>query len=62
VVEINKLEEMRQEAINQIRDKKYHEKYINNNPTLLAIAFNNKEIACKFNNVFEGCLLEVFYI
>jgi hypothetical protein len=37
------------EAINQIRDKKYYEKYISNDVTLLAIAFGkNKKITCKF--------------
>jgi Holliday junction resolvase-like predicted endonuclease len=42
-------EEMIKEALEQIRDKKYYEKYIGNEVSLLGIAFgDNKEIACKF--------------
>jgi hypothetical protein len=45
----NKLEEMLIEAILQIRNNNYYEKYSNNNPTLLAIVFSeNKHIACRF--------------
>jgi Holliday junction resolvase-like predicted endonuclease len=48
----NKIEEKLKEAMLQIRDKKYYEKYINNTPTLLAIVFSeNKEIGCKFENL-----------
>jgi hypothetical protein len=45
---------MLNEAMDQIRNNKYYEKYVNNNITsnnitLLAIAFNdNKDISCKF--------------
>jgi hypothetical protein len=48
----NKLEEKLKEAMNQIRNNRYYEKYINNNPILLAIVFSeNKDIACRFENV-----------
>ncbi|MDR2066257.1 MAG: PD-(D/E)XK nuclease domain-containing protein, partial [Endomicrobium sp.] len=47
----NKLEEMLKEAMEQIRENKYYEKYISSNPTLLAIAFSeNKDIGCRFEN------------
>jgi Holliday junction resolvase-like predicted endonuclease len=47
----NKLEEKLKEALRQIKDTKYYEKYSNNNPTHLGIVFGeNKEIACKFDN------------
>jgi hypothetical protein len=40
------------EAIGQIRDRKYYEKYARKEVSLLAIAFGeNKEIRCKFENV-----------
>jgi hypothetical protein len=40
------------EAMKQIKDNKYYEKYISSNPTLLGIVFSgNKEIACKFESV-----------
>jgi Holliday junction resolvase-like predicted endonuclease len=42
------IETLLKEAITQLRDKKYHEKYV----ALLAIAFNkDKEIGCKFESV-----------
>jgi Holliday junction resolvase-like predicted endonuclease len=48
----NKLEEKLKEALEQIKDTKYYEKYSNRNPTLLGIVFGeNKEIACKFDNI-----------
>ncbi|MDR1418550.1 MAG: ATP-binding protein, partial [Endomicrobium sp.] len=48
----NNHEEKLKEAIDQIREKNYYEKYINNNPTLLAIIFSeNKDIACRFENI-----------
>jgi hypothetical protein len=48
----NKPEEMLKEGMGQIREKKYYEKYINNNPILLGIVFSeNKDIACRFENV-----------
>jgi hypothetical protein len=38
-------------AIKQIRDRKYYEKYIGNDVSLLAIAFgDNKEIVYRFEN------------
>jgi hypothetical protein len=41
---------MLNEVIVQIRNTKYYEKYRNN--TLLSIVFSeNKEIACKFENI-----------
>jgi hypothetical protein len=40
------------EAIEQIRDKKYYEKYIGSDESLLAIVFNDKkEIGCKFQTL-----------
>jgi Holliday junction resolvase-like predicted endonuclease len=48
----NKLEKKLKEALTQIKDTKYYDKYSTNNPTLLGIAFGkNKEIACKFDNI-----------
>ncbi|MDR1523043.1 MAG: PD-(D/E)XK nuclease domain-containing protein, partial [Endomicrobium sp.] len=48
----NKPEEMLKEAMRQIRDNKYYQKYKNNNPTLLGIVFSeNKDIACRFEYV-----------
>ncbi|MDR3306591.1 MAG: PD-(D/E)XK nuclease domain-containing protein [Endomicrobium sp.] len=42
-------EEMIKEAIKQIKEKKYYEKYDRKEVSLLAIAFSNKkEIGCKF--------------
>ncbi|MDR0399215.1 MAG: ATP-binding protein [Endomicrobium sp.] len=42
-------EEMIEEALNQIRERKYYEKYAENDVSLLVIAFGDKkEIACKF--------------
>ncbi|MDR1243969.1 MAG: PD-(D/E)XK nuclease domain-containing protein, partial [Endomicrobium sp.] len=41
-----------EEAMGQIRERKYYEKYISSKPTLLGIVFSgNKEIACKFESV-----------
>jgi hypothetical protein len=38
--------------MNQIREKKYYEKYTNNNPILLAIVFSeNKDISCRFEDI-----------
>ncbi|MDR2616949.1 MAG: PD-(D/E)XK nuclease domain-containing protein [Endomicrobium sp.] len=46
------IETLLKEAITQLRDKKYHEKYASTDVTLLAIAFNkDKEIGCKFESV-----------
>jgi Holliday junction resolvase-like predicted endonuclease len=48
----NKLEEKLKEALRQIKDTKYYEKYSNRNPTHLGIVFGeNKDIACKFENI-----------
>jgi hypothetical protein len=45
-------EEMIKEALEQIRDKKYYEKYIGNEVSLLGIAFGkDKEIGCEFQGV-----------
>ena len=42
-------EDMIEEAMNQIRDKKYYEKYVSNKVSLLAVGFGDKkEIGCKF--------------
>ncbi|MDR1418551.1 MAG: ATP-binding protein, partial [Endomicrobium sp.] len=46
------IEVLLQEAISQIKDKKYYEKYIGNEVILLALTFGrNKEIGCKFKNL-----------
>jgi hypothetical protein len=43
---------MLKEAMRQIRDNKYYQKYKNKNPILLGIVFSeNKEIACRFENI-----------
>ncbi|MDR1243821.1 MAG: PD-(D/E)XK nuclease domain-containing protein, partial [Endomicrobium sp.] len=43
---------MLQEGMRQIRDKKYYEKYMGKEVSLLAVAFGkDKEIACKFESV-----------
>jgi Holliday junction resolvase-like predicted endonuclease len=48
----NKVEQLLEEAIKQIKDRKYYEKYTSNKVSLLAIAFgDNKEIACKFQKL-----------
>jgi Holliday junction resolvase-like predicted endonuclease len=48
----NKVEGKLKEAMVQIRGKKYYEKYIRSNPTLLGIVFSEKkEIRCKFESV-----------
>jgi Holliday junction resolvase-like predicted endonuclease len=40
------------EAIAQIRERKYYEKYMKDNPTLLGIVFNeNKKIKCRFETI-----------
>jgi Holliday junction resolvase-like predicted endonuclease len=45
----SKVEELLKEAMEQIKDRKYYEKYASSEVSLLAIAFgDNKEIACKF--------------
>jgi Holliday junction resolvase-like predicted endonuclease/phosphoserine phosphatase len=42
-------DKMIEDALAQIRDRKYYEKYISNDVSLLAIAFGDKkEIACRF--------------
>jgi hypothetical protein len=41
-----------EEAMGQIKEKKYYEKYIGNDVSLLAIAFGDKkEIACRFEKL-----------
>jgi predicted type IV restriction endonuclease len=48
----SKIESKVKEAMKQIKDNKYYEKYISSNPTLLGIVFSeNKDIACKFEVV-----------
>jgi Holliday junction resolvase-like predicted endonuclease len=48
----NKVEEKLKEAMEQIRNTRYYEKYISSNPTLLAIVFSeNKDITCRFENI-----------
>ena len=43
------IDKMIAEAMGQIKDRKYYEKYVGNDISLLAIAFGNKkEIACEF--------------
>jgi hypothetical protein len=45
---------MIKEALVQIRERKYYEKYIGNDVSLLAIAFGDKkEIACRFERLQE---------
>ena len=44
--------EMIEEALNQIKERKYYEKYEGNDVSLLGIAFGDKkEIGCKFMGV-----------
>jgi Holliday junction resolvase-like predicted endonuclease len=44
-----KVDEMLEEAMEQIHNRKYYEKYASKEVRLLAIAFgDNKDIACKF--------------
>jgi Holliday junction resolvase-like predicted endonuclease len=48
----NKLEKKLKEALSQIKETRYYEKYLSNNPTLLGIVFGkNKDIVCKFDNI-----------
>jgi hypothetical protein len=49
----NKVEEMLKEAMGQIRNNKYYEKYESKEDVpLLGVVFSeNKEIGCKFENI-----------
>jgi methylase of polypeptide subunit release factors len=48
----SKIEELLKEGMDQIKKKKYYEKYGGNEVSLLAIAFGeDKEIGCKFENI-----------
>jgi Holliday junction resolvase-like predicted endonuclease len=45
----NKIEELLKEGMEQIKEKKYYEKYGDREVSLLAVAFGEgKEIRCKF--------------
>jgi Holliday junction resolvase-like predicted endonuclease len=45
----SKLDQLLKEAMEQIHNRKYYEKYASSEVSLLAIAFgDNKDIACKF--------------
>jgi Holliday junction resolvase-like predicted endonuclease len=45
----NKIEELLKEGMEQIKEKKYYEKYGDREVSLLAVAFGeDKEIGCKF--------------
>jgi ribosomal protein S13 len=47
----SKVEQLLKEAMEQIKDKKYYEKYVSSDVSLLAVAFGNKkEIACKWHS------------
>jgi Holliday junction resolvase-like predicted endonuclease len=47
-----KIEGLLKEAMEQIKEKKYYEKYRDKEVSLLAVAFGeNKEIGCKFENI-----------
>jgi hypothetical protein len=46
------IEELLKEGMEQIKEKKYYEKYSSREVSLLAVAFGeNKEIGCKFENI-----------
>jgi Holliday junction resolvase-like predicted endonuclease len=46
------ISKMLKEAMEQIRENKYYEKYISTNPILLAIVFSEKkDIGCRFERV-----------
>ncbi|MDR1195247.1 MAG: ATP-binding protein [Endomicrobium sp.] len=45
------LEEMLESALKQIDDKKYYEAYLDKKIILLAIAFNGKDVKCKFKTL-----------
>jgi hypothetical protein len=46
-----KIERLLKEAMEQIKEKKYYEKYGDREVSLLAVAFGeNKEIGCKFGH------------
>jgi hypothetical protein len=48
----NKVEEMLKEAMGQIRNNKYYEKYESKDVPLLGVVFSeNKEIGCKFESL-----------
>ena len=48
----SKVEKLLKEAMEQIDDRKYYEKYISKEVSLLALAFGDKkEIGCKFQKV-----------
>jgi len=49
----NKIDDLIDEALNQIKNKKYYEKYLKYNISFLGIAFADKEVKCKFNKMKE---------
>jgi hypothetical protein len=46
----NKIDNLVEEVLNQIIDKRYYEKYLTYNLTLLGIAYADKEVKCKFKD------------
>jgi hypothetical protein len=47
----NKIDDLIDEALNQIKNKKYYEKYLKYNMNFLGIAFAGKKVKCKFNEM-----------
>ncbi|MDR1819034.1 MAG: PD-(D/E)XK nuclease domain-containing protein [Methanobrevibacter sp.] len=47
----NKIDAIINEALNQIKNKKYYEKYLKYNIIFLGVAFADKEVKCKFNEM-----------
>ena len=46
------IEDLLEEAMEQIKERKYYEKYVSKEVKLLALAFGrNKEIGCKFEKI-----------
>jgi hypothetical protein len=49
----NKIDTLIDEALNQIKNKKYYEKYLKYNMNFLGIAFAEKKVKCKFYTIKE---------
>jgi hypothetical protein len=45
------LESLLNEAITQIRDRKYFEKYLDREVKLLGVVFNGEEVACRIETL-----------
>jgi hypothetical protein len=49
----DKIDELVDKALNQIKDNRYYEKYLNYNMYLLGVAFADREVKCEFKELDE---------